>query len=294
MLPRIVGRSAGAWRQVRALADRVGAEDADRLGLRAQRRDRLGDGRVALAPPRGRRRTCSGRGRWRSGRDSIRRQVDPAVGELARARRPGRPGGPRPARRRRARSSRPRRRSGSVPAGAIQTKRVTLSASSSIPSRRIVAAVELGRGAGADRRPGPLRLGDHPHRRRGAADAAQFDPGQLLAQEAGALGQRLRVGEHRLDLAPARPPRGRSGGRAPRSRARRRSSPRSASKARVSRVPRTEPSIEFSNGTSARSASPRSTARIASWIVAVRSGSNSLARAASPSASSVKVPAGPR
>ena len=43
----------------------------------------------------------------------------------------------------------------------------------------------------------------------------------------------------------------------------------------MSRVLRTEPSIEFSKGTSARSASPRSTATIASWTVAVRSGSKS-------------------
>ena len=37
-----------------------------------------------------------------------------------------------------------------------------------------------------------------------------------------------------------------------------------ASKASVSRVERTAPSIEFSNGTRARSASPSATARIAS------------------------------
>jgi hypothetical protein len=37
-----------------------------------------------------------------------------------------------------------------------------------------------------------------------------------------------------------------------------------ASNASVSSVTRTEPSIEFSNGTSARSASPSATARIAS------------------------------
>ena len=53
---------------------------------------------------------------------------------------------------------------------------------------------------------------------------------------------------------------------------------------------RTDPSIEFSNGTSARSASPRSTARIASWTVAVRSGSKLGLAAASRRASSVKVP----
>ena len=68
----------------------------------------------------------------------------------------------------------------------------------------------------------------------------------------------------------------------------------SVSKARVSRVLRTEPSIEFSNGTNARSDSPRSTARIASWTVGVRSDSSSPSGAASRSASSVKVPAGPR
>ena len=63
----------------------------------------------------------------------------------------------------------------------------------------------------------------------------------------------------------------------------------------MSSVLRTDPSIEFSNGTSARSASPRSTARIASWTVAVRSASISApSGSASRSASSVKVPAGPR
>ncbi len=56
----------------------------------------------------------------------------------------------------------------------------------------------------------------------------------------------------------------------------------------------TEPSIEFSIGTKARSASPSSTARIASWIEGLRSGSMSSPTSTSLSASSVKVPAGPR
>ena len=59
---------------------------------------------------------------------------------------------------------------------------------------------------------------------------------------------------------------------------------------------RTEPSIEFSKGTSARSASPSATAITASWIVGTGRGSTpAAARAlAARSASSEKVPAGPR
>ena len=61
------------------------------------------------------------------------------------------------------------------------------------------AAVELGRGEGPDRRPRALRLAHHPHRGGGAADAPPFDSGQRLAQEAGALGERLGMGEDGLD-----------------------------------------------------------------------------------------------
>src|SRR3954451_5576866 len=68
----------------------------------------------------------------------------------------------------------------------------------------------------------------------------------------------------------------------------------SASKASVSSVDRTAPSIEFSKGTSARSASPSATARMAAYTLGRGSGSMSASRAAARSASSEKVPAGPR
>ena len=62
------------------------------------------------------------------------------------------------------------------------------------------AAVQVGRGASAERGPGPLRLAHHPHRRSGAADASLFDRGEGRAQEACALAERLRMGENRLDV----------------------------------------------------------------------------------------------
>ena len=67
-----------------------------------------------------------------------------------------------------------------------------------------------------------------------------------------------------------------------------------ASNASVSSVGRTEPSIAFSNGTSARSDSPEATARIASWTVAAGCAAISVPAVAARSASSEKVPAGPR
>src|SRR5436189_6411584 len=63
------------------------------------------------------------------------------------------------------------------------------------------AAVELGRRAAADRGPRLGGLAEQPHRFRGAAGAAQLRFGKAFAQEAGALGERLGMGEHGLDPA---------------------------------------------------------------------------------------------
>ena len=151
----------------------------------------------------------------------------------------------------------------SAPSGASQAKRVTLSSSSSTPSRRTRAAV------GARPRPpsrappsGRSELGDLADGVGGAADRPHLGAGQLLAEEARALRDRPADGRSRPrsrssgDLRRARSAPGGSGGRT-----RRRCGRASVSKASASRVGRTVPSIEFSKGTKPRSASPASTAR---------------------------------
>ena len=92
---------------------------------------------------------------------------------------------------------------GCVPAGATQTKRVTLSGLVLDPLAEHDAAVDRRRGGRAERRPGLVGLGDL--RTASAVLGAARDLGlrQVLADEAGALRARLRVGEHHLDLARA-------------------------------------------------------------------------------------------
>ena len=73
------------------------------------------------------------------------------------------------------------------------------------------AAVELGGGGRRERRPGPLGVGDPANRLGRAVDRSRLGARQLLAQEAGALGERLRVGEDDLDLLERQRGAGRSG-----------------------------------------------------------------------------------
>ena len=147
-------------------ADWVRAEHATDSAL--SRRPSIASATSASsAAPRGRRRTCSGRG------PAQRPRLDPGQVDLARRRTPAAPrrappGGPRRARRRRAIVFHGPRPAALGPAGAIQTKRVTLSPSSSTPSRSTTQLVELRRRPGAERRPRTFGLAHDPHRLGGA------------------------------------------------------------------------------------------------------------------------------
>ena len=118
-----------------------------------------------------------------------------------------------------------------------------------------------------------------PDRVGGAVDGADLGRGQLLAQEAARTARSPAGGRRRPRSRRARmPSRAISAWRI--SVVELADDPRrpSASKASASRVGRTVPSIEFSNGTKPRSAPPSSTAMIASWIVAAgRARSGALA-----------------
>ena len=137
------------------------------------------------------------------------------------------------------------------------------------------AVVGRGGGGRAERRPRAVGLGgDAADGLGGAADGLDRGAGELGAEEARRTARSPAGGRGRARSSA----RGRSPGRRSASGGPRWSnSPtirtRSVSKASASRVGRTVPSIEFSNGTRARSAAPVSTASTAAWIVATGSGS---------------------
>ena len=192
------------------------------------------------------------------GRDSILLRLIAARRRTPAARRRARRGG-RAGPRRRSRSSQApvavRSSAGCVATRASQTNRVSFSGVSSTRLQHL-AAVELGGEAVAERRPGLVGLGDDPHRVGGAVGATRPRPRQPLAHEARALRACLRVRDHALDLLQRQLRRGRSGSAGSGARPRRRSCTSSVSNTSASRVALTEPSSEFSIGTSARSTRP--------------------------------------
>ena len=145
---------------------------------------------------------------------------------------------------------------GSVPSS---TKRVELSSASSAMSRAITsAAVEVGRPQGADRRPGLVRrAADRAHRVGGRV--GRHDLGVRAGARAGRPGTgRWRGGATaRASSARARARSRRSGGGAPAGSPRPRIQSAPSAAASWSRVWLTEPSIEFSIGTSASGPRPR-------------------------------------
>ena len=207
--------SGGAWRIRAGESARSGrrkrAEHAQHLDVLAQRLERRRDVRLVVARPRGRRRTCSGPSPCLRGRDSIRVRLT-SRWRTPTGRRRASPGASEPTpqntiavfhgpeRRRGGRRARPapRRRAEPHEPGLVVGHVLDAGA-------QHLAAVALGRDPVAERRPGSVVLGDHAGPpRRSSCRRSTCAPRQPRADEAGALGVGLRVGDDDLDLPTAR------------------------------------------------------------------------------------------